>query len=256
MAVACGKFMWAVLRQDGMWREVPHHKRSCRDMVAKTQHPEGQDVMEVPEEKESESDVTFLHSGESLGQRAPKAAVAWSLTVASYIYLIYAQLLLSMPSRFQFRWVPQSCPILCNPVDCSKPGLPVHHQHPEFTQTPVHWVNDAIQLSHPLLSPSPATFNLSQHQGLYKWVNSSHQVAKVLEFQLQHQSFQWIFNKLVIPKPCSAEEVLSEKIAMGNAAWVPTLGFPAHISKLQSGKPDLKRQFHLAHPFWNKIPFR
>ena len=107
-----------------------------------------------------------------------------------------------------------------------------------------------------LLSPSPSTFNLSQHQGLYKWVNSSHQVAKVLELQLQHQSFQWIFNKLVIPKHWSAEEVLSEKTAMGNAAWVPTLGFPAHISKLQSGKPDLKRQLHLAHPFWNKIPFR
>ena len=74
MAVACDKFMWAVLRQDGMWREVPHHKRSYRDMVAQTQHPEGQDVMEVPEEKESESDVTFLHSGESLGQRAPKGS--------------------------------------------------------------------------------------------------------------------------------------------------------------------------------------
>ena len=69
------------------------------------------------------------------------------------------------------------------------PGLPVYHQLPEFTQTHVRWVGDAIQPSHPLLSPSPS-FNLSQHQGLFQWVSSSHQVAKVLEFQLQHQSFQ------------------------------------------------------------------
>jgi len=76
-------------------------------------------------------------------------------------------------------------------MDCSTPGHPVHHQLPEFTQTPAHWVSDAIQPSHPLLSPSPPTFNLSQNQGLYKWVSSWHPVAKVLEFQLQRQSFQW-----------------------------------------------------------------
>ena len=69
--------------------------------------------------------------------------------------------------------------------------LLVHHQLPEFTQTHVHWVGDAIQPSHPLLSPFPPAFNLSHHQGLFQWVSSSHQVAKVLEFQLQHQSFQW-----------------------------------------------------------------
>ena len=73
-------------------------------------------------------------------------------------------------------------------MDCSVPGLLVHHQLPEFTQTHVHWVGDVIQPSHPLSSSSPA-FNLSQHQGLFKWVRSSHQVAKLLEFQLQHQSF-------------------------------------------------------------------
>ena len=82
---------------------------------------------------------------------------------------------------------------LCDPMNCSTPGLPVHHQIPEFTQTRVHWVSDAIQPSHPLSSHSPPTFNLSQHQGLFQWVSSSHQVAKILEFQLQHQSFQWIF---------------------------------------------------------------
>ena len=75
----------------------------------------------------------------------------------------------------------------------STPGLPVHHHLLEFAQTHVHWVGDAIQASHPLLSPSPPAFNLSQHEGLFQWVSSSHQLAKVLEFQLQHQSFQWIF---------------------------------------------------------------
>ena len=81
----------------------------------------------------------------------------------------------------------------CNCMDCSKSGLPVHHQQMEFTQTHVHWVGDAIQPSHPLSSPSHSAFNLSQHQGLFQWVDSSHQVAKVLEFLLQHKSFQWIF---------------------------------------------------------------
>ena len=79
---------------------------------------------------------------------------------------------------------------VCSPMDCSMPGFPVHHPLLEATQTHVHWVGDAIQPSHPLSSPSPPTFNLSQHQGLFKWVCSSHQVAKLLEFQLQHQSFQ------------------------------------------------------------------
>ena len=72
------------------------------------------------------------------------------------------------------------------------PGFPVHHQLPELSQTHVHWVGDAIQPSHPLLSPSPPAFNLSQHQGIFQRVGSLHQVAKVMEFQLQHQSCQWI----------------------------------------------------------------
>ena len=78
---------------------------------------------------------------------------------------------------------------LCTLMDCGTPGFPVHHQLPEMIQTCV-WVTDAIQPSHPLLSPSPPAFNLSQHQGLFQRVDSLHQVAKVLEFQLQHQSFQ------------------------------------------------------------------
>ena len=83
-----------------------------------------------------------------------------------------------------FSSVAHLCLTLCDPVDCSIPGLPVHHQLLEFTQTHVHRVCDAIQPSHPLLSPSPPALNLSQHQGLFKWVSSLHQVAKVLEFQL------------------------------------------------------------------------
>ena len=77
---------------------------------------------------------------------------------------------------------------LCDAMNCSTPGLPVHHQLPEFTQTHIHQDGDAIQPSHPLSSPSPPALNLSQHQYLFKWVSSSHEVAKVLEFQLQHQS--------------------------------------------------------------------
>ena len=83
----------------------------------------------------------------------------------------------------QFSSVAQSCLTFCDPMDCSTPGLPVHHQLLESTQTHVHWVGDAIQPSHPLLSPSLPALNLSQHQGLFKWVTSLHQVAKVLEFQ-------------------------------------------------------------------------
>ena len=120
---------------------------------------------------------------------------------------------LSIPYYFhycQFSSVAESCPALCNPMDCSMPGLPVHHQLPELFQTHVLQVGDAIQPSHPLSSPSPA-FNLSQHQGLFKWVNSSHQVAKVLELQLQHQSFQWIFRTdflydWLIGSPCSPRD--------------------------------------------------
>ena len=91
----------------------------------------------------------------------------------------------------QFSSVIQPCPTLCNPMNCTTPGLPVHHQLPESTPNQNHRVGDAIQPYHPLSSPSPPALNLSQHQGLFKWVSSLHQVAKALEFQLQHQSLQW-----------------------------------------------------------------
>ena len=104
-----------------------------------------------------------------------------------------------------------SCVRLCNPMDCSTPRFPVHHQFPELAQTHVHWVGDAIQPSHLLLSPFPPTFNLSQHQGLFKWVSPSHQVAKILKFQLQHQSFQWMFRTYflldgLVGSPCSPRD--------------------------------------------------
>ena len=90
----------------------------------------------------------------------------------------------------QFSSVAQSCPTLCDSMNRSTPGLPVHHQLPELTQTHVHGVSDAIQPFHPLSSPFPPVSNPSQHQSLFQRVNSSHEVAKVLEFQLQHRSFQ------------------------------------------------------------------
>ena len=120
-------------------------------------------------------------------------------------------------SRSNFSSVTQLCPTICNLMDCNTPGLSVHHQLPELAQTHGHQVSDAIQLSYPLLSPSPPALNLFQHQGLsqyqglFQWVGSVHQVAKVLEFHLQHQSFQWIFRvdflkDWLVWSPCSPRD--------------------------------------------------
>ena len=111
--------------------------------------------------------------------------------------------------RVQFSSGAQSCLTLCDPMNRSTPGLPVHHQLPEFTQTHVHRVSDAIQPSHPLSSPSPLAPNPSQHQSCFQRVNSSHEVAKVLEFQLQYHSFQRnpkadILQKGLVGSLCSA----------------------------------------------------
>ena len=120
------------------------------------------------------------------------------------IHLQYSE----CPAIAQFSSVTQLCPTLHDPMDHSTPGLPVHHQHPEFTQTHVHWVSDAIQPSHRLSSPSPPAFNLSQNQGLFKWVSSLHQMAKLLEFQQEHQSFWWtprtdLLQDGLVGSPCS-----------------------------------------------------
>ena len=129
------------------------------------------------------------------------------------------------------------CPTLCYPMDCSMPGLPVHHHLLEFTQTHVHWVGNVIQPSHSLSSPSPPAFNLSQHHCFFKWVSSSHQVARVLEFQLQYQSFQRIFilndiyfkciwnqiNKVLVAQSCPT---LCDPIGCGPPKLFGPLGFP------------------------------
>ena len=108
-----------------------------------------------------------------------------ALTCLPYLSLPLQSILsTSLGEMPQFSSVAQSCPTLCDPINHSTPGLPVHHQLPDSTQIHVHRVSDAIQTSHPLSSPSPPALNLSQHQGLFKRVSSSHQVAKVLEFQL------------------------------------------------------------------------
>ena len=111
----------------------------------------------------------------------------------NWTYYLRRQLIIydMIENMYQFSSVAQSCPTLCDPMNCSTPGLPVYHQLPEFSQTHVHRVSDAILPSHPLSSPSPPAPNPSQHRSLFQWVNSSREVVKVLEFQLQHQSFQW-----------------------------------------------------------------
>ena len=148
--------------------------------------PPGSSVHEILPSKNTEVGFDFLLQGVFLTQRSnPHLYVSYIGRVGPWPLV---------PPSYQFSSVTQSCLTLCDPMDCSMPGLPVHQQLPEFTQTHIHWVGGAIQPAHPLSSPSPPPApNLSQHQGLFQWVSSSHQVAKVLEFQLQHQSFQWIF---------------------------------------------------------------
>ena len=123
----------------------------------------------------------------------PSQAWLWRVWGTNEDNLISTSLMWSpiIGGSVQLISVTQSCPTFCDPMNCSIPGLPVYHQLREFIQTHVHQVSDAIQPSYPLSSSSPPAPNPSQNQGLFLWVNSSHEVAKVLEFQLQHQSFQW-----------------------------------------------------------------
>ena len=138
--------------------------------------------------------------------------------------------------KIQFSSVLQSCPTLCNPMDYSTQGLPVHHQLPEFVQTHVHQVSDSIQPSHLLSSPSPA-FKLSQHQSLFQWGSFSHQVAKVLECQLQHQSLRWIFRTdffsgWLVWSPCSPRDSQESSKAQFKSISSLALSFlysPTHI---------------------------
>ena len=118
--------------------------------------------------------------------------------IVSFKIYFHGDLAFSWVLNFRFaKWsccsVAKSCPTLCNPVACSIPGFPFVHYLLDLAKSHVHWVNNAIRPSYPLLPPSPPAFNLSQHQGLFQWVGSSYQVANVLALQFQHQSFQWIF---------------------------------------------------------------
>ena len=118
--------------------------------------------------------------------------------------------------------VTQLCLALCESVDCSTPGFSVLPHFLELAQTHVYWVDDAIQPSHPLSSPSPPAFNLSQHQGLFQWVDSLHQVAKVLELQLQDQSFQWTLRLISFRIDPSSEMVPEHPIWNQPPCYVST----------------------------------
>ena len=124
------------------------------------------------------SDLTYQH----LTQVCNIYLFIWLCRFFVEAHGIYLKSWGIFPWSIQFSSVTQSCPTLCDPMDCSTPGLPAHRQLPEFTQTRVHWVGDTIQPSHPLSSPSLPAFNLSQHRGLFQWVSSLHQVAKVWSF--------------------------------------------------------------------------
>ena len=150
-------------------------------------------------------------------------------------------------NQFSLVQLLQSCPALCDPIDCSIPGFPVHHQLPELVQTHVHQVGDAIKPSHPLSSPSPSAFNLSQHQSLFQWVSSSHQVAKVLEFKLQHQCFQWIFRTGLwildwVAMPSSRESFWPRDqtyIAYVSCIGRPVLYHWCHLIAINFKKPNI-----------------
>ena len=143
--------------------------------------------------------------------------------------------------KYQFSSVAQSCLTLWDPMNRSMPGLPIHHQLPEFTQTHVHWVDDAIQPSHPLSSPSLPAPDPSQHQSLFKRVISSHEVAKVLEFQPQHHSFQRnpradLLQNGLVGSPCSPRDSQESS---------PTPQFQS-INSLA---------LQLSHPYWKNHSF-
>ena len=150
-------------------------------------------------------------------------------------------------SSAQFSSVAQPCPTLCKPMNRSTPGLPVHHQLPEFTQTHIHLVSDAIQTSHPLSSPSPPAPNPSQHQSLFQWVNSSHEVAKVMEFQLQHHSLQrnsradLLQNRLVesscSPRNCQKSSPTSQFKSLNSLALSLLYSPNSHIHTWPLEKP-------------------
>ena len=137
----------------------------------------------------------------------------FSISLTKHIYNLYNEnyKMLKKEKKISLQFSRSVMSDSCDPMNRSTPGLPVHHQLQEFTQTDFHWVDDAIQQFHPLSSPSAPALDLSQHQGLFQWVGSSHHVARVLEFQLQHQSFQWtprtdLLQDGLVGSPCSPRD--------------------------------------------------
>ena len=153
-----------------------------------------------PSQKNSSSTYPVIHSSFEIlpsslpnfcCSNGPFLGLFWSACCV-IIHLSSCNRVSLVDPIFCFSVIP-SCPTLCNTMGCSTPGFPVLHHLPEIAQTRIHWVSDAIQTTCPLPPASSSAFYLSQHQDLFQWVDSLHQVAEVLEFQLQHQSFQWLF---------------------------------------------------------------
>ena len=187
----------------GVYSNPCPQSRWCHPSISSSVFPFSSCPQSVPASGSFPMSQLFAWGGQSTGVSTsasvlPMNSQDWSMYTYGWFTLLYKQKLTQYCKanilKFkinQFSSVTKSCPTLCNPMDCSMPGFPVHHQLPELAQTHVHWDGDIIQPS--VSSPSPPAFNLSQYQSLLQWVSSSHQVAKALELWLQHQSFQWIF---------------------------------------------------------------
>ena len=128
-------------------------------------------------------------------------------------------------------WVAPSCLALCDPMDCITLGLPVSHHLPKFAQVHFHCIGDAIQPSHPLTHSSPSALNLSQHQGFFQWVSYLHRMTKILEFQLQHRSFQWVFG-VDFPQDWPIRSPCCPRDSQESSPAPQFKGLPAFISQL------------------------
>ena len=180
--------VWSLAWEDALEKEMATHSSVLAWRILWPEEPGG--LWSIGSQRVRHDWATNTLSG----LRNSHLVVTKSLTAVTSLFIdMSGDILFHRTHIVQFSSIAQSCPTLCDSMDYSMPGFPIHHQLLELTQTHVHWVSDAIQPSHLLSSPSPPTFNLSWHQGLFQWVSSLHQVAKALDFQVKHQSLQWIF---------------------------------------------------------------